>query len=473
MKFFTFFICLFSFASNANDFSRELTADSLIQRIQSKNLRTIEEVLADLPKGTFDNYLLMYRSRSLQEASFSHPRAIVFTPSARFVFAFNSGDPSFAGADALEMIQFRDNENRFEFREITFHANRSAEISPINPSKCTACHQSQRRLEVDMRPNWEPYFFWPGSYGSIDGQYNFGLPPSGLRPEDKEILDLQKQEEPMIDDFINRIAKQHPRYKYLGNFNPHMNLDFTNRIADLNYRRIARLIIAEKEIAPAFQNVMEYGAHCHWTDIKSFKYLQWNFNQKIPDYPNNYKTQLDLNGYLSPIFESLAVDTSDWSMDFYTRGRFAFYDRFGTPGNPIYQFESAWNAVVPDPSDIRKKDCRAIKVAAEQSLAPFYQSGEHLRLASRRRDSESDVSAVLDRCARCHESGGAGIPRIDFRNPSLLKQQLGRSGYKHGSLLDEITFRTGDMSARKEQMPPGVRLEVPDREALIKYLGEL
>ncbi|MBY0384495.1 hypothetical protein K2X05_04985, partial [bacterium] len=72
-----------------------------------------------VPQEFFQNYVLMYRSRSLQDASYLMPRAIVFGRSAKFIMAFN-GHEKQKGYNNLEIIQYREKTQRWEFREITF-----------------------------------------------------------------------------------------------------------------------------------------------------------------------------------------------------------------------------------------------------------------------------------------------------------------------------------------------------------------
>src|SRR5437879_3129073 len=62
-----------------------LTYERLASVIRTKNLTSIEQVLAGLPEGFRDNYVLMYRSRSLQHASFNSPRVILAESDGSFV----------------------------------------------------------------------------------------------------------------------------------------------------------------------------------------------------------------------------------------------------------------------------------------------------------------------------------------------------------------------------------------------------
>ncbi|HEX4923939.1 MAG TPA: hypothetical protein VFV50_07630, partial [Bdellovibrionales bacterium] len=143
-----------------------MSFDSLKTTIESKRLTALEQVLAALTPEYRSEFVLMYSSRSVQDASFQNPRVIFFGSDASFITAFN-GDPMQRGYDRLEIIQFRKSQRRFEFREIVFRKGQAPEISRPNPPKCLICHQSPARMDVDPRPNWEPYNRWPGAYEKL------------------------------------------------------------------------------------------------------------------------------------------------------------------------------------------------------------------------------------------------------------------------------------------------------------------
>ena len=72
-------------------FSREVVEEM----ISSGNIRSVEDFLEALAQSDkrvfFENYVLMFHSRSLQGASFQSPRAIMFSANDEFVMAF-TGD---------------------------------------------------------------------------------------------------------------------------------------------------------------------------------------------------------------------------------------------------------------------------------------------------------------------------------------------------------------------------------------------
>lgn len=122
---------------------------------------TLEQYLDTLPEAHFSHYVLMYKSRSLQEASHPNPRAILFGDDAKFIVSFN-GHPHQRGFNSLEIIDFDEESRKFHFHRLNF-PYRSKEDWEPNPSVCMNCHGNP------PRPLWDGYFVWPGSYGSDAG----------------------------------------------------------------------------------------------------------------------------------------------------------------------------------------------------------------------------------------------------------------------------------------------------------------
>jgi hypothetical protein len=187
---------VFAVVSTCAEANQTFTYEDLVSLIQNKNLKSMEEVLPQLPEDLRANYTLMYKSRALQQASYLNPRAILFGRDAKFILTFN-GDQSAFGFETLETIQFRPEERSFDFRQIAFptaqNGLKNVEFSQRNKTadgrvSCTSCHGS------DPRPNWDHYSLWQGAYGG----------------DDDELTD----ERPMYDEFV-RGRSAHPLYKWL------------------------------------------------------------------------------------------------------------------------------------------------------------------------------------------------------------------------------------------------------------------
>lgn len=154
--------------SQATSAPARFTYEDLVGLIRGQGLTSIEQVLPRLPAELRSGYALMRESRSLQFASASHPRVILYGRDARLTCAF-SGDPNQPRFDTLECFQFREAERKFDFREIRFPTEDNGlgevvfsepNVSADGKTACTTCHGT------DPRPNWNGYSQWPGAYGA-------------------------------------------------------------------------------------------------------------------------------------------------------------------------------------------------------------------------------------------------------------------------------------------------------------------
>ena len=329
--------------------------EDLQKLIQSKQITTIEELIPQLPEEFRKQFILMHESQSLQPATPSHPRVITFGQNARLILAFNgdrklsegtpSGDNPYL---TLEVIQFRETvagglpRDRFDFFEASFPTASRDKVtfSDVNPSKCMKCHTS------DPRPNWEPYNIWPGAFGSLDSfmskskwyintvskfplaeKWKIGL-PAGI----DEVVKIDEDE--AFQRFKNNYLSL-PRYRSLmitdqKEISTNL-LNFSESIGNLNFRRIARKI----KVLPTYEK---------------YKYAILGILacNSFSDASRNLKNLLGVAGHFqfargTPVFGEIAslfnsifdlkgVSTSTWSMNFVPNAKFAFEDRFGTPG---------------------------------------------------------------------------------------------------------------------------------------------
>src|SRR5438105_1424294 len=95
-----------------------LTYEDVLGLIQKNNISDLAGVIAALPEDFRSSFTLVNSSRSAQSATFESPRVIMFNQNAKLIMTFN-GDPSESNYDRLELIQFRDQTNEFEFRAIS------------------------------------------------------------------------------------------------------------------------------------------------------------------------------------------------------------------------------------------------------------------------------------------------------------------------------------------------------------------
>lgn len=197
----------------------------LRQLLVQERPSTVAEALAKLRARHPDflaNYTLAYRSLSLHGSSYQRPRAIVFGTTGKLVLTFNGGAGQRAGSN-IEIMSF-DETAGFSFREIQFKREQGAEsvvkdsevefdspqlrISKANPAVCLQCHGEKTPL-----PIWEPYFNWPGMYGSNDD--SLWSDPEHSIGRDLKLKDGARDLE--AEGFKAYLSQRapHPRYRHL------------------------------------------------------------------------------------------------------------------------------------------------------------------------------------------------------------------------------------------------------------------
>ncbi|RZA02074.1 MAG: hypothetical protein EOP11_16975, partial [Proteobacteria bacterium] len=452
---------------HAQPLEDELNFEKLLSLINQQGITTIEGLVAALPFQMRDsNYVAMYRSRSLQAASPTAPRILSFTPTARFILSFNGGEPSQRGHDTVEIIQFREADSRFEFRELTFSDRARPAVSEANPKKCMECHQAQNRSAVDMRPNWEPYNAWPGAFGSANGAFNqaYSFMRAGenrQEPQDAPFIAEQKEEGSMAFAFT-KFAENHPRYKYLEKLRPHATSELTDRLGALNFARVMRLMRENEKVYEANRELIAGMALCSPYEVDK---IMKGYEVRAPSRYAKIATTYPTSRYITSLFEGLGIDTSDWSMDFGSRGRFAAFERFGTPSVPSDQFRWAWGRGEPRAAEFRAMKCQELLKTASQKVSAYLHSGAPGSPGVEALRPKAEANAILNRCARCHTGAQPIGPAIPFDDLGALRGALAR-GTKNGRpLKEEIAYRTSDMATRDEQMPPAGRLSPEESTA--------
>ena len=472
----------------------QFSFDAFARLIKQDKLNTPEAAIAALPSEMRGNYALMFRSRSLQSATFQEPRAILFTPDASFLLAFNSGSPSARGGDRVETIQFKERERRWEFREIVFSSQGdSPAFSEPNPRRCLECHQSARRADVDPRPNWEAYFVWPGAYAGVDGALGRSLGDAikGQYPQDldalRPLIDEQRSEAAEFAQF-DKSRPLHPRYRWLGSFVPRSTLELTDRLVDLNDQRVARLASGTRDWE-FLQNFFMESINCDSWQLPvpqsvpaelsgAMSRLYDRFRSRAPEHSHYIGPDRMISGF----FDGRGIDTSDWSTDFRTGGRYAFSDRFGSPSFPQIQMRSAFLMASPNAFGGAKKSCEKERERATSSVAVARADGTLARIQNEFQEALNQPPALnasttpqglLRRCASCHVGPAASAPELPFDDLRALGASLQLGRYKRGTLEDEIAFRLGPFASSEEQMPPSGLDGPNDRDAFMAYLRTL
>lgn len=484
--------------------------------------RDVPQALALFKKAApeyFENFVLVYRSQSLQESSFQAPRVLLFDPSGEMVVTFN-GDPKHRGFQKLELMQFRGDTLKFEFREIDFTPT-GPKASEANPKTCLQCHQSATRAGVDPRPNWEPYNVWPGAYGSDSGRLwpRSKYEADKLRGDDRIMAEEQPREQEEIRKFWFESRPADPRYALLEvpqkalkakgevDFDEiaHQSVSFTDILSNLSLRRMVRL--AQTDNPEAYARVRHSLVHLYRCEnlamsdeirvdlarrvnaqgifrvptakVESASYGYGGPTEDGRGGDDNYvivrpepRFQHTFSEQLTMLFESQGVSTLDWSTDFGTRGRFAFVERFGRPSNlRVMGFLAEQQE-----GELGKLSCDELKPLALAESEKFAAWLANFRTPADQIRPASDPTQLLSRCISCHvEASSSGAPKIPFDQPDSLSRMLKYDRVSNGrTFWEETQYRLSDHARLTDQMPPSLRRPEPeDRRALLKYFEEL
>jgi hypothetical protein len=485
----------------------EFAFDSLSQVIAERHVGSVEELLAALPEDLRTHYSLIFSSRSLQGASFEHPRAVLFGSNAQLILTFN-GDPSQHGFEAVETMEFDAHANRFIFREITFSLDQTqpaARISEPNPARCVACH------DHPARPIWDVPPAWPGVYGE---RYGAGLSTVELRG---------------LRRFL-AIQATHPRYRYLqgaaaladrdtyvsssraaynGVSVEPPNARLSVQLATFNVRSILTELAAQPGFA-SHLNVLLASAGSNCGPVADFyppslqsaiaaDYRSYSKATAAADRSQSSAKTLRLGGRQNPYSglaspaeftelryvaeRALDVSTRHWTLAF-ERGS---YDMSAPAGTlTLEQALFAWLART-DPElqtvaayrtfNADDAYCRHLKRASQLSIAAWLETHAAFTPAPDAPESAAPghhalgpMPALAQQCAACHSSDIA--PALPFGDPAALAARLLDGNYPHGRLLDEILFRLTP-EAGTERMPRGVAIDPAEQRELEGYFMNL
>jgi hypothetical protein len=485
----------------------ESAFESMSQVIAAQHVGSVEELLAALPEDLRSHYSLVFSSRSLQDASFENPRAVLFGSNAELILTFN-GDPSQHGFEAVETMEFDTHANRFIFREITFSPDKTrpaARISDPNPARCVACH------DHPARPIWDVPPAWPGVYGE---RYGAGLSNMELRG---------------VRRFLATQAT-HPRYRYLlgaaaladrdtyvsgsrASYNgitvEPPNARLSAQLATLNVRSILSELASQPGFA-AHLNVLLASAGSNCGAVADFyppslqsaiavDYKSYSKASAAADRSQRSAKTLRLVGRQNPYLglaspaeltelryvaeRALNVSTRHWTLAF-ERGS---YDMSAPAGTlTLEQALFAWLART-DPElrtvaayrtfNADDAYCQHLKRASQLSIAAWLEKHTEFapvpgapHNAAPEHHGSGSMPALLQQCAACHGSGIA--PALPFSDPATLAPQLLDGNYPHGRLLDEILFRLTP-EAGAGRMPRGVAVDGAQQRELEEYFINL
>ena len=498
---------------------------SLQSLIRDQDIGSVEELIAALPAAQRNRYALVFESRSLQDASFDSPRAIVFGPDARFIVTFN-GSPAQRGFRVVETMEFDDETKEFRLRELLFPERGAvvdrAVVSEVNPERCARCHGTP------PRPVWDTFPLWPGAYGE---RYRTNLSPrerAGLsvflaqqatHPRYRQLLGATRlaeartfrssaltqyagipEEPPNAELAINlsrlqsqSIARQmvlQPafdayRYVLLG-----LADDACGRLADFYPDALWR---TQRQAFERFAKATAV-ANTRQAQLKAVRAATTGGSAVAAAVPTNANALLQLRFVAEA---ALGITTQNWTLalekgtyDFTmpplsteplreallaeVAGRDAairdlsFYSTSSDGDRYCSSLKRLSRAALTQSNE------RAQAVVAVNSAAPPAEAGglsTGLAAATTARSAETVARpAALQLCVSCHETGIA--PLLPLSNPTQLTQQLRVRRSAHGALIDEIRFRLSP-EAGAQHMPLGLNLSDAERESLESYFAAL
>lgn len=183
-----------------------LNYEMVIKTLESHQPNTVAKALAAIKAdhpASFENYMLVARSMSIQGSTPESPRAVVFDQDAKLIMTFN-GQVGERGYDRLELMAFDESKKTYDFREIKFFGDAQADgtfsISGSGGAggRCLNCHGD------DALAIWDSYPFFPDYYGSFAKTSDS---PVAIQP-------YQQKEVEAYTNFVAQ-AKSHERYQVL------------------------------------------------------------------------------------------------------------------------------------------------------------------------------------------------------------------------------------------------------------------
>jgi hypothetical protein len=479
--------------------------------IETRQVNSVEELAPLLPAALRSRYALVFASRSLQQATYSAPRVILYGSDAHLIITFN-GDASQRGFYSVETLEFG-KDQQFRLREIRFPLPGSSEpvfFSEPNPPACQVCHGSP------ARPVWDSWPLWPGAYGQryqapLSGEERAGLESflarQAAHPRYRHLLGIQRLADPetfhdthgkryagvlgeppnaelgaqlqgmTVESLVRQMSEQasFTAYEYallgLADGNCGAVADFLPSTA----RRTALVGVGRLAEASARANrraaILKEQRLSVLSAPATARYLRGESVTAIA--PEAALVPLRL------IAEAgLAMNTDTWTLAL-EKGTYDFTPSPGT--RPTLRDALLAEIAGHDPtlgelssyatSVDGNRYCRYLQRRSQAALAATdVAAAADWSLSDRAPSAGLHPQQLLQICGGCHESGAA--PHIPFLEESALREALLRETKPRGRLLDEVLFRLSP-DAADGRMPLGIRLSDAERGELERYLVAL
>jgi len=172
----------------------EVNYENVQALIEKCNIKKVKNLLKILPASYLGHHTFSYATLAAMDANEAFPMVTTYGEDGKFMMSFN-GHRSQDGFEKLDIIQFRDENKKFEMRQIKFPEKSHGDVSysKANPVSCLACHGSK------PRPLWDTWTFWPGKFRGEAGS---------IHPKESKLYDV----------FLKNRNKG--RYKYIPGLSP-------------------------------------------------------------------------------------------------------------------------------------------------------------------------------------------------------------------------------------------------------------
>lgn len=470
-----------------------------LQRDQHRFSNYIEFVdyLFSTAPALRQQFVLLHQSASLQIASKTHPRILVFGGGKVFTFSEHPDNKKLR----VEMMEIDSNTRDINLREIIFGEN-GAQFDP-NPKSCVACHGSP------AKPVWDPYDFWPNAFGSLSGS----APGRDEIRAYKNLVD-KKSHSPVLEQLIfpsepNLTDEQINPLTYVLS-QAHFYNWWKRKLApfpqqsDLNGFRYALLstlnlcqyqstrngfahekakvleLFTKSAIPQEAKDRLDLIFSTIENDRRKFKtFLESSYDNLFPHHDVDFsfsRTRLDSESQALAltywILDLAGIDTSDLPMSLVKNNYLVSMPTnfpldlltvlYDVRPDLFYDLEVTSQDLATGHSGWIKLNCEQLRTLARGQTTDFSAPTQWLQ-PNRIRTSQPPIN----RCAKCHVEGADPLaPAIPFHDSQLMARQL-----RNTHLGKAILSRIHDEG--KNQMPPRHPLSRTEKEAVSAYIEAL
>jgi hypothetical protein len=428
-----------------------LTIEGVKKFVTDHGISTPEDLLSRLPARIRENFTLIHDSHSLQAkcADEKNPRILMFSVQDRFVMAFTNKKSPAECLDPEMMQSMPDGSIHFESIKMT-----QEEFSHKAGQKavsCSDCHNPS--------PKWKSYPRWDGNYGSSDDFLDNG-------PGEKDLYEENIEDWRSSGIYRFLAWKGTPYFPYSTQRQQDLALRPNFRmgllLARLNGIQMAGKVL--KNDAYNQQHAQFLSEHLNCGSPGKEKYKEPSLSDLGKFGLGSNDSEVEYDGYNEPInytfvelMKAEAHDRSDLQ---------ALLEPVDDDTYSSDDYAASFNglqAISRSLEDTQLYHQKKLSVfcgflAQEKdhpvNLSQIVASGAPTAQTVPGPTAQSQ--SPLSRCVSCHQQNSMGPP-ISFGDETLLGQELHKSGYRHGTLYDEIVYRTSKASA-PEQMPFGSSL---------------